>query len=91
MRLWFENSAGERRVIANCKNWKEINRAIDNFVAEANARKPAGVRPFRIHYIRSQDVGDNLVQLDVGSHTEFFYWEGKNAELMSEIMKGAEI
>ena len=88
MRLWFENQFGERRVIANCNTWEEINKAIDQFVAAANAAKPPHVKPFKIHYIRSQDMGDNLVQLDVGSHTEFFYWEGTNAQLFDNLTVG---
>lgn len=34
------------------------------------------MRPFVRYYTRVWETDDGLVKYDVGSHTEFFYWEG---------------
>ena len=93
MKLWFQNSNGERRVIKNTANtWAEVNQAIDEFIKrcninKTNARKRAyGANynpiydvPFVRYYTRTWEE-DGMTKIDVGSHTEFFYWEGKDAE-----------
>ena len=89
MFLWFENSRGERRVICDCTTWEEVNRSIDEFIAKCNSNKhnaakerygkdydPSKVIPFVRYYTRVWKE-DNMTKIDVGSHTEFFYWEGK--------------
>ena len=90
MKLWFENSNGERRVIKNpCDTWEDVNKAIKEFIAQCNANKhyqarerygenynPAKVIPFVSYYTRAYEE-DGMTKLDVGSHTEFFFWEGK--------------
>lgn len=63
MKLYFKNSYGEERVIANPKNEKEAMEAIHTFCDERN---------FRIYYIRSWMSG-NRKKYDVGSWSEFFY------------------
>lgn len=64
MKLYFENSRGERRIIAEPKTqddtWNEINK----FCSDRN---------FKIYYVRKWKNNDGLVVYDVGSHTEFFY------------------
>ena len=78
MKLWFGNSFGKRRIIAECANPQEVNKAIDNFIAECNAAKARGAgnyKPFIRYYTRVWEE-DGMVKYDVGSHTEFFYWEG---------------
>ena len=77
MNLWFGNSYGTKRIIAQCSTPEEVSRAIDKFIAECNAAKTrAGMRPFVRYYTRVWETDDGLVKYDVGSHTEFFYWEG---------------
>ena len=87
-RVWFENSNGERRVIKDAANtWAEVDFAINEFihrcnVNKTNARKqiygadynPAYDHPFVRYYTRTWEE-DGMTKIDVGSHTEFFYWE----------------
>lgn len=63
MKLYFKNSYGEERVIANPKNEEEAIEAIHAFCDERN---------FRIYYIRSWMSG-NRKKYDCGSWSEFFY------------------
>jgi len=72
MTLWFENRFGEAREIAKCANKDEVYRAIDKFIAQANAKKPKGSTPFKSYYIRTWEQNDKT-WYDVGSHVEFFY------------------
>ena len=65
MKLIFENSYGEERVIAEPKNEKEAVKEIYKFCEERN---------FNIYYYRTWMSG-NRKKFDVGSHTEFFYLE----------------
>ena len=71
--LWFENSYGEKRVIANCATRRDAINAINAFVRTCNKNKPAGSKPFEIYYMRCWEVDDGMIKIDVGSHTEFFY------------------
>ena len=76
MKLWFGNDYGKRRIIAECANPQEVTKAINDFIDECNAKKPKGQPPFKSYYTRIWETDDGLVKYDVGSHTEFFYWEG---------------
>lgn len=90
MKLLFENNLGHRRVIQdNCNTWEDVNKAIDTFVAKCNADKykmakerygkeydSSKVKPFKRYYTRIWEE-DDMTKIDIGSHTEFFYWEGK--------------
>ena len=53
MILWFENQFGETRQIARCENKEEVYKAINNFIKQANAKKPKGTKPFKSYYMRS--------------------------------------
>ena len=64
MKLYFENSYGERRVIAEPTTEEEAWREIHNFCKDRN---------FKVYYVRSWMTPDSLKKFDVGSHTEFFY------------------
>ena len=88
MNLWFGNSYGELRIIAQCSSPEEVNKAIDDFIAECNKKKHekavekygpkysrSKIFPFTRYYTRIWEE-DGMVKYDVGSHTEFFYWEG---------------
>lgn len=63
MKLYFENSQGIERVIAEVANEKEAYKEINKFCEERN---------FEIYYIRTWMSNGRKVY-DVGSHTEFFY------------------
>ena len=88
MKLWFENSQGQERVIADCANEQEVSRAIDAFIDQCNQNKikqskeiygddydESKVRFFKRYYTRIW-YQDGRTHYDVGSHTEFFHWEG---------------
>ena len=66
MKLYFENSRGERRIIAEPKNEEEAMKEINKFCNDRN---------FKIYYARKWMTPDGLKKLDVGSHSEFFYLE----------------
>jgi hypothetical protein len=63
MKLYFENSYGEERVIAEVVNEEEAYKEINKFCEERN---------FKIYYIRTW-MSNGRKKYDVGSHTEFFY------------------
>lgn len=69
MKLYFENSMGERRLIAEPTTEEEANKEIHKFCENRN---------FKIYYTRSWRDDDGLKVFDVGSHTEFFYLDDKN-------------
>ena len=64
MKLYFENSYGERRIIANPETEETAMEAIHAFCDERN---------FRIYYVRSWVDNEGFKVYDVGSHTEFFF------------------
>lgn len=68
MKLYFENSRGQRRVIAEPKTENEAWKEIHNFCEERN---------FKIYYVREWKTEDGLKVYDVGSHSEFFYLDDK--------------
>lgn len=76
MILWFENSLGIRRKIADCDTWNDVSYCIEKFIEQANKNKPANAPKFKSYYTRIWKE-DGMTKIDVGSHTEFFYWEGE--------------
>ena len=64
MKLYFENSYGKRRIIAEPETEEEVYKEINKFCEDRN---------FKIYYIRSWQNKEGLKVYDVGSHTEFFY------------------
>lgn len=66
MKLYFENSYGERRIIAEPQTEEDAYKKIYKFCDDRN---------FKIYYTRSWITPDGLKQIDCGSHTEFFYIE----------------
>lgn len=64
MKLYFRNSNGGNRIIAEPKTrddaWKEIKKFCED-------------RNFTIHYIRTWKNNDGAEVYDVGSWSEFFY------------------
>ena len=76
MTLWFENSWGEREAIADCNTQDEVFDEINAFIDRVNENRSPDSHPFVIYYIRTWEE-DGMTKFDVGSHTEFFLWEGK--------------
>lgn len=70
LRLYFDKP-GETRFIGEFETVKETMCCIQQFLAERN---------FKSYYTIVNDCGDNSVQLDVGSWTEFFIIEGVSFE-----------
>ena len=66
MKLYFENSHGERRVIAEPATEESAMREIRKFCEDRN---------FKIYYTRSWMTSNGLKKFDVGSWSEFFYLE----------------
>ena len=66
MKLYFENSKGERRVIAEPTTEEEAMREIYKFCEDRN---------FKIYYTRSWTTQEGLTQIDAGSWSEFFFIE----------------
>lgn len=65
MKLYFENSHGNKRVIAEPETEEDVLDVIQKFCDERN---------FKIYYMRWWDK-DNVRTYDVGSHSEFFLLE----------------
>lgn len=63
MKLYFQNSQGKLRVIAEPTSDKECNAAIKQFLDEHG---------FKSYYTRTWTDKRNNTWFDVGSHTEFF-------------------
>ena len=66
MKLYFKNSRGKERLIAECETLDEIHEAVSDFLDEHN---------FKSYYTRSWGNEDGFT-LDVGSHSEFFKIKG---------------
>lgn len=64
MKLYFENSIGQRRVVAEPQTEEEAYKEIYKFCEDRN---------FKIYYVRTCKSPDGAKVYDVGSHTEFFY------------------
>lgn len=71
MKLYFENSWGERRLIGEPETRLAANKMVSDF-CEA--------RDFEIYYVRNWVQNEELVY-DVGSHSEFFYLSGPDINL----------
>lgn len=64
MKLYFENSRKERRLIAEPNIEDDVTKIINDFCEERN---------FKVYYIRTWVNGEGLRVYDCGSHFEFFY------------------
>ena len=81
MKLWFENSYGKERIISEqCNTFAEVSRAIGDFIEECNRKWPHK-KPFEWYYTRYWQQKDGRTRIDIGSHSEFFIWEGKVASI----------
>lgn len=70
MKLYFQNSYGVERLIAEPLNKQEVNKEINKFLDDHN---------FKSYYTRVWEADGRLV-FDVGSHIEFFILEGMSFE-----------
>ena len=78
MKLWFENVWEEERVIADpCDSWENVMFAIKKFLIECQRKWP-DKKPFEWFYTRTWQQEDGRTRIDIGSHSEFFIWEGKH-------------
>ena len=66
MKLYFKDSQGEERFIAECEKVKDVGKEIRKFLDE---------RSYRSYYTRIWGTTEE-VTLDVGSHWEFFVVKG---------------
>ena len=66
MKLYFENSRGKRRLIAEPETEEEAIKEIYKF---------CGDRDFEIYYVRTWRDEEGFKVFDVGSWSEFFYLE----------------
>ena len=66
MKLYFENSYGERRVIAEPQTEEEADKEIHKFCKDRN---------FKIYYVRTWIDDDGLKVFDCGSWSERFLLE----------------
>lgn len=71
MTLYFKDYEDNERPIAECKNMKEVNKAIDAFIAKCNADKP-DEGAFIRWYTRTW-AENGRTMFDVGSWSEFFF------------------
>lgn len=69
MKLYFENSYGERRIIAEPQTEEEAMKEIYKFCEDRN---------FKIYYVRTLIEPNGLKVYDCGSWSEFFYLDSKN-------------
>ena len=70
MKLFFQNSQGKERLIAEPSNREEVVKEINKFLDEHN---------YKSYYMRVWDENNRLI-FDVGSHTEGFALEGMSFE-----------
>ena len=70
MKLLFQNSRGEERVIAEPSNREEVNKEINKFLDAHN---------FKSYYTRVWETDGRLI-FDIGSWSEVFILEGMSFE-----------
>lgn len=62
LKLYFKESNGNERFLAMVEDMPAAVKIINNFIKERN---------FKSYYRISRDYGE-YIEIDVGSHTEFF-------------------
>ena len=66
LKLYFKNSKGKERLIAECETVKDIGKEIQRFLDDHN---------YKSYYWRSWGANGG-VKIDVGSWSEFFFVDG---------------
>lgn len=75
MQLSFQNSIGERKIIAMPLSKNELIFEINKFLREHN---------YKSHYMNVCEYEENKLRIDVGSWTEFFYVDGMSLQEWQE-------
>lgn len=75
MQLSFQNSIGERKIIAVPLSKNELIFEINKFLREHN---------YKSHYMNVCEYEENKLRIDVGSWTEFFYVDGMSLQEWQE-------
>lgn len=70
--VYFVNSYNKRRLIGNCENFYDVNKCITEFLKE---------KKFKSYYSRISNPKENHLEIDVGSHSEFFDVVGNQKEI----------
>ena len=65
LKLYFENSYGERKLVGTYSTDSEVPAAINKYVKQINPN-------FKIYYYRSYENDNGETVYDVGSWSEFF-------------------
>ena len=81
MTLYFENSHGVWRPIAECANKIDVAIAIKKFLDEHN---------YKSYYTRTWDE-DGWRHYDVGSWSEFFHWQMSSEAKVPKVPKGDKV
>ena len=71
MKLFFQNSRGEERVIAEPSNREEVNKEINKFLDDHN---------YKSYYQNVCEDDNGRLRIDVGSWSEFMIIEGISFE-----------
>ena len=71
MRLLFQNSRGEERVIAEPQNREEVIKEINKFLDD---------HKYKSYYMNVCEDDNGRLRIDVGSWSEFFYIEYMSLE-----------
>ena len=79
MKLIFQNSRGEERVIAEPQDKKEAVKEINKFLDDHN---------YKSYYMNVCEDDNGRLRIDVGSWSEFFYIEYMSLEEWLSKQKG---
>lgn len=81
MKLYFKNSQGKERLIAECETTKDVSREIHKFLDDHN---------YKSYYSRSWG-DEEKVMIDVGSYSEFFVLKDiSHSDYIKELQKDSE-
>lgn len=75
--VYFRRSNGEDKFLANCTDFHTVSEVINHFLKEHN---------FKSYYSRMWISAPGHLEIDVGSHTEFFIVKGPVEEVMNKVM-----
>ena len=81
MNLYFEDSNGDRRIIASDIDYDGV---FENIKAILDAHD------FECYYTRLHYADDGFTHIDVGSHTEFFLVDADLMEAINNAWEGDE-
>ena len=80
MKLYFENMYGEKRLLKESGNAQELKMVVRQFLDD---------HKFKSYYWRYNWDNKQIV-LDVGSHSEFFYFTDFNDVELKQVVGGYE-